>query len=266
MGNGALLIYTKLPALLIVSGALMLQPILTAQEGSPAPAVEAVPAAAPIAPASAGPARAILPGEPGSKLDKRIGGVFPNYRTANLTEPFIPLTVGQKWKIATKDTFDYPSYVLASVFSGISQARDSNPGFGEGVEGYIKRYGAGIADQDMGNFMTEAVFPTLLHEDPRYFRKATGSVQGRIAYAVERVVVSKTDSGKWNFNFAEWLGNGTVASIGNLYYPNEKGYSSTMQRLLTQVGTDALSDILKEFWPDIKRHFGKKKSAAAAAD
>lgn len=223
----------------------------------------------PIAPAPtnvAHPLRAVLPGEPGSMQDKRIAGILPNYRTADNTQPFIPLATEQKWKIATKDTFDYPSYVLAAGFAGLSQLDNSNPGFGQGLKGYAKRYAAGIADQDIGNFMTEAVFPTLLHEDPRYFRKVTGTVKSRMLYAVERVIVSKNDKGNWQFNYSEWLGNGVVASLGNLYYPNEKGFGSTMQRLVSQVGVDALSDVLKEFWPDVKRHFSHNKSDATPAD
>lgn len=191
--------------------------------------------------------------------------MLPNYRTADSTQTYLPLTIGQKWKIATKDTFDYPSYVLAGAFAGISQLDNSNPEFGQGLRGYGKRYAAGIADQDMGNFMTEAIFPTLLHEDPRYFRKVNGTVKRRLLWALERIVVTKTDSGGSTFNFSEWLGNGTVAAIGNSYYPDERGFNSTMQRMFTQVGTDAISDVLKEFWPDVKRHFTKKRNDLAGA-
>lgn len=214
---------------------------------------------------AAPPAHAILPGEPGSTQDKRIAGILPNYRTVDSTTPFLPLTVGQKWKIATKDTFDYPSYALAAAFAGLSQLDNSNPSFGQGFKGYAKRYAAGIADQDIGNFMTEAIYPTLLHEDPRYFRKVNGSVKSRLAWAVERIVVTRTDSGGSQFNFSEWLGNGTVAAIGNSYYPNERGFGSTMQRMVTQVGTDAISDVLKEFWPDIKKHWLHKPDKGTSA-
>ncbi len=201
-----------------------------------------------------------------STQDKRIAGILPNYRTADNTLPFAPLTVGQKWRIATKDTFDYPSYALAAAFAGISQVDNSNPEFGQGLKGYAKRYAAGIADQDMGNFMTEAIYPTLLHEDPRYFRKVTGTVKSRLLWAVERIVVTKTDSGGSTFNFSEWLGNGTVASIGNLYYPNEQGFASTLQRMGTQIGTDAISDVMKEFWPDLKRKWLHKRNNNPNAD
>lgn len=247
------------------SGLLLIPGSLPAQEG---PNAEDQPTAGPspapaIAPAQ--PQHAILPGDPGSTQDKRILGVLPNYRTADSTQTYLPLTIGQKWKIATKDTFDYPSYVLAGAFAGISQLDNSNPEFGQGLRGYGKRYAAGIADQDMGNFMTEAIFPTLLHEDPRYFRKVNGTVKRRLLWALERIVVTKTDSGGSTFNFSEWLGNGTVAAIGNSYYPDERGFNSTMQRMFTQVGTDAISDVLKEFWPDVKRHFTKKRNDLAGA-
>jgi hypothetical protein len=249
---------------LLAPGLLFAQGAASDGAAQPAPAETPV-VGTPVA--TTPPAHAILPGEPGSTQDKRIAGILPNYRTADSTTPFAPLTVGQKWKIATKDTFDYPSYVLAAAFAGLSQLDNSNPSFGQGLKGYAKRYGAGIADQDLGNFMTEAIFPTLLHEDPRYFRKVNGSVKSRLLWAVERVVVTKTDSGGSQFNFSEWVGNGTVAAIGNLYYPNERGFGSTMQRMGTQVGTDAISDVLKEFWPDIKKHWlHKQDKSPTAAD
>jgi hypothetical protein len=252
------------PILLLMQGLLFAQGSSDAAAAQPAPV--AAPAVAPAAPAQnvVPPAHAILPGDPGSTQDKRIAGILPNYRTADNTTPFAPLTVGQKWKIATKDTFDYPSYVLAAAFAGLSQLDNSNPEYGQGLKGYAKRYAAGIADQDLGNFMTEAIYPTLLHEDPRYFRKVNGSVKGRLWWAIERIVVTKNDSGRSEFNFSEWLGNGTVAALGNLYYPNERGFGSTMQRTLTQVGTDTISDVLKEFWPDIKKKLVHKQASPNA--
>jgi hypothetical protein len=248
------------PALLLMQG------LLLGQGSSDAAAVQPAANAAPVATPAVAPADGHTPlaGEPGSNQDKRIFGVLPNYRTADGTTPFMPITTKQKFTIATKDTFDYPSYVLAAGFSGISQLENSNPEFGQGLKGYAKRYGTAVSDQDLGNFMTEAIFPTLLHEDPRYFRKVRGSVKGRLVYALERVMVTRTDSGGTRFNFSEWLGNGTVASIGNLYYSGERGFGYTMQRMGTQVGTDAISDVLKEFWPDIKRRWLHKQTGTSA--
>ncbi|HEX4133468.1 MAG TPA: hypothetical protein VHY84_02505 [Bryobacteraceae bacterium] len=217
-------------------------------------------------PAGGGDSHTPLPGEPGSGVDKRIFGVLPNYRTADGTMPFRPITTKQKYTIAMKDTFDYPSYVLAAAFAGISQEDDSNPSFGQGLKGYARRYASSVADQDLGNFMTEAIWPSMLHEDPRYFRKVHGSFWGRLGYASTRVFVTRTDAGNWRFNTSEWMGNGTVAAIGNAYYPDARGFGPTMQRMGTQVGTDAISCVLKEFWPDIKRKWLHKRNSGPSSD
>ncbi|MEP6716613.1 MAG: hypothetical protein ABJC09_13670 [Terriglobia bacterium] len=190
--------------------------------------------------------------------DKRVFGVLPNYRTAESDAPFAPITARQKFTIARKDTLDYPSYFLAGAFAGLSQLSDSNPSFGQGLKGYGRRYLSSVADQDIGNFLTEAILPSLLHQDPRYFRNGHGSVKGRIAYAASRVLIARSDSGRWGLNTSEFLGNGMVASIGNAYYPDAVGFNPTMQRMFTQIGTDAISQVLKEFWPDIKRRLVHK--------
>ncbi len=156
--------------------------------------------------------------------------------------------------------------MLAGVFALIAQANNTNPSFGQGVEGFAKRYGTSAADQIVGNFMTEAIWPSLLHEDPRYFRKINGSIKSRLGYSLTRTLVTRTDRGNWTFNAAEFLGNGTVAAIGNLYYPDGRDFGDTMQRMFTQIGTDTISNVLKEFWPDIKRKFFTKKTSGVHAD
>jgi hypothetical protein len=194
-----------------------------------------------------------VPAQVPTPQDKRVFGVLPNYRTAEGSDPFRPISAKQKFTIATKDTFDYPSYGLAAAFAGLSQLENDNPSFGQGLKGYARRYGSAVIDQDLGNYMTEAVMPSLLREDPRYFRRGHGSFLGRAAYAASRVVVTKTDAGYSRFNTSEFLGNGIVASIGNLYYPDDTGLRYTAQRMFMQIGTDAFDNILKEFWPDVKR-------------
>ncbi len=106
--------------------------------------------------------------------------------------------------------------------------------------------------------MAEGFIPVLLKEDPRYFRRGTGSIKGRIWYAATRVTVTKTDKGGSTFNFPEFLGNGITAAIGNAYYPDEVGFTPTMARMFTQIGTDSFSNVLKEFWPDFKRKILKR--------
>lgn len=196
--------------------------------------------------------------------DARAYGVLPNYRTAELSAPFAPITAKQKFTIARKDTLDWPSFFVAGVFSGISQANNTNPSFGQGMKGFAHRYSLSVVDQSTANFMTEAVLPSLFHQDPRYFRKGSGSVKGRIAWAASRVLVARNDRGKWGFNTSEFLGNGMVAALGNAYYPDSRGFPDTMQRMFSQIATDALSQVLKEFWPDFKKMKERRKPSSAA--
>jgi len=201
---------------------------------------------------------------PGTEpIDKRIFGVLPNYRTADGSAPFVSITTKRKFVIASKDSFDYPVYLLSAAFAGLYQLEDQDPSFGQGVKGYAKRIATSYADQAVGNLMTEAIFPSLLHEDPRYFRRGAGSGSNwrRVGYAITRVMVVRTDKGTWRFNYSEWLGNGASVAASNLYYPSDtRNVTDNVQKLGLQIGTDAISQVLKEFWPDWKRHLFKKKS------
>lgn len=194
--------------------------------------------------------------------DKRIFGVLPNYRTVDGSLPFVPISAKRKFWIAGKDSFDYPVYFLSGAFAALNQLEDQSPEFGQGLKGYAKRYGASYADQAIGNLLTEGLYPAMLHEDTRYFRKGDGRKWGRFGYAASRVIVNRTDKGTWAFNAAEWLGSGSAVAISNLYYPPEtRNVSDNTQKLLIQVATDSFSNVLKEFWPDLKRKLLSKKSA-----
>jgi len=185
--------------------------------------------------------------------DKRVLGVLPNYRTANETAVYTPITVKQKFTIASKDSFDYPLVALAAAIAGWGQLTNGNPSFGQGMAGYGRRVGTAYADQAIGNMMTEAIFPSLLHEDPRYFRRGTGGKWSRTLYAASRVFVTRTDAGNWRFNYSEVLGNATAVAISNSYYPDNRTVGDNVEKLGQQIGIDAASQVLKEFWPDIKR-------------
>ena len=201
--------------------------------------------------------------EGSQQIDKRIFGVLPNYRTADGSAPFAPITAKRKFIIASKDSFDYPVYLTSALFAGLYQLENQNPSFGQGVKGYAKRLASSYGDQAIGNMMTEAIFPSLLHEDPRYFRIGAGggTKWHRFGYALTRVMVVRTDKGKWDFNYSEWLGNGSAVAISNLYYPGDtRNVADNVEKLGIAVGTDAFSQVLKEFWPDIKRKLTKKKS------
>jgi hypothetical protein len=201
------------------------------------------------------PAAPVVPVE-----DKRAYGVLPNYRTAEASTPFKPLTSKQKLTIAAKDSFDGAVYPTALIMSVIYQAENANPSFGQGFKGYAQRAGTAFGDQMIGNMMTEGVMPALLHEDPRYFRIDHGTFGHRLMYAISRTFVTTTDSNHKTFNFAEWGGNSVAVGISNFYYRDGRTWQDNTQRLVVQCGTDTLSNVLKEFWPDVKKRLTRKKN------
>jgi hypothetical protein len=190
--------------------------------------------------------------------DKRIFGVLPNNRTTENSIPFHAITAKQKLTIAFKDSFDYPVYPTSALFASLYQLEDQNHSFGQGMAGYSKRFATAYGDQMIGNMMTEGIIPAVLHEDPRYFRIGEGTKKSRAWYALTRIMVTRTDSGGQRFNTSEWGGNALAAAISNAYYPDTRDVSDNVQKLLISCATDAFSNVLKEFWPDVKRHFQKK--------
>jgi hypothetical protein len=193
------------------------------------------------------------PGKTRQGEDKRVFGVLPNYRTAEMSAQNEPLSVDQKLHIAVKDSFDYPLTILSAGFAGLYQLEDNHPQFGQGTKGYFRRFGTTYTDQITGNMLTEGILPSLLREDPRYFRMATGSVKKRTFYALSRIFVTRTDAGRSSFNFPEVVGNGMSAGIGLSYYSDDRSPGGYMENLSVMLATDASSQVLKEFWPDIKR-------------
>jgi hypothetical protein len=193
-------------------------------------------------------------GAQGEVQDKRVFGVFPNYRTTDGNVPFQPITSKQKILIGLKDSFDWPVYLTGGAFAALYQLEDQNPSFGQGMKGYARRYGTALADQVIGNMMTESFMPSLFHQDPRYFRmgKGHGTVVHRIGYAASRIFISRTDKGGQQFNFSEWLGNSAAVAISNAYYPDTRTVGDNVERLGIACATDAFSQVMKEFWPDVK--------------
>jgi hypothetical protein len=185
----------------------------------------------------------------------RVLGVLPNYRSAEESDPFTPLGIRRKFYIGFKDSTDYPIFFVAGALAALGQMTDQHSEFGQGMEGYGKRLGGSVADQLIGNLMTESVMPSLLREDPRYFRRGQGGIWSRTGYAASRVLVARNDHGRWTFNAAEVGGNAIGAAIGNAYYPGERHWGDNFERFYSQMATDAFSQVLKEFWPDIKRKY-----------
>ena len=184
---------------------------------------------------------------------QRILGIIPNYRTSPTLTDYRPLTPREKFTVASQDAFDRGTFVLAAVFAADAQWTASSPAFGHGARAYPHYYAAALSDFVIGDFMTEAVFPVALRQDPRYFRRGTGGAWARLGYAVGQIVWTHTDAGGSQFNASEILGNAAGVAIGNAYYPDSRTLSSNSSKLGVQLGVDAIANILKEFAPDLDR-------------
>jgi hypothetical protein len=205
-----------------------------------------------------------LPGELASQKQesKRIFGIIPNYRTSPSLHPYSPITPGEKFKIASEDSFDRGTFVLAAAFAGEAQLTNNNRAFGQGLAGYGRYLGTSYADFVIGDFMTEAIYPTLLHQDPRYFRRGSGGTWARLGYAIGQTFWTHNDSGSMQFNYSEILGNATAVAISNAYYVDNRDVSDAVIKLGNQIGVDLAANILKEFWPDLERKFSRKHKLA----
>jgi hypothetical protein len=144
------------------------------------------------------------------------------------------------------------------AFAGEGQLSNANRAFGQGVAGYAQYFGSAYADFVVGDMMTEAVFPSLLHQDPRYFRHGSGSVATRLGYAVGQVIWTHNDSGKSGFNYSEIVGNSVAVAISQAYYVDSRDAADAGVKLGSQIGVDAAANVLKEFWPDILRKFARR--------
>ena len=195
--------------------------------------------------------------------DKHILGIIPNFRTAALPAPYQPISVKEKFHIAAQDTFDRGTFALAAIVAGESMLNNDNRSFGHGVEGYSKYLGGAYADFAIGNYMTEGVFPAMLHQDPRYFRRGTGKVMSRLGYSMGQIFVTHRDSGRLDFNYSEIFGNSAAVAISNVYYKDNRTAHDAVSSLAVQVGIDMATNVLKEFWPDFDRKFRPKHSSKA---
>jgi hypothetical protein len=218
----------------------------------------AVPPSAPgqdIAPATAAPT------SPSSAIndaadDHRMFKVLPNYKTINDPEQQVPpLQVGEKFALV-EHYFDPFTFVFTSITAGIEQSTNEKAGYGQGALGYAKRYGADFTDGLTNELFVTGVFPSLLHEDPRYYRLGRGNAWKRTGYALSRILIARGDSGNNRINASEFLGNIASGAISMSYYPqNERSVSGVFTRMSVEIGYDSLFNVLKEFYPDLKRKF-----------
>ena len=197
----------------------------------------------------------------------RLFYALPNFLTLENSGQVPPLTVGQKFWVVTRGSFDYILIPWYGFLAGLSQAENSEPGYGQGAQGYGKRYGASFADGTIENYLTGAVLPSILRQDPRFFQSSEGGFWHRTGYAVSRIFVTRTDSGNEQFNYSEIVGSAMAAAISTYsYHPRaDRTLSNTASVWGSEVGYDTITIVVKEFWPDIRRKLRKKPVPAAEA-
>lgn len=256
-------------------------------------AQETEPPPAPSARASQAPADKDKPQEhkegPGTSSSGKTAGTsndrlfytLPNFLSLETTSKLPPLTAKQKYAVVARGTFDPVQFPWWAFLSAISQADNSEPGYGQGWGAYGKRFATAAADGTIENFTTGAVLPSLLHQDPRFYQSSTGGYARRSWYAVSRIFVTRTDSGRSQFNYSEIVGSALSASISTYGYHPRSTYISTptnphqfvpSDRTLTntanvwgsQIGYDTITIVVKEFWPDIHRKLSKKPKVIPA--
>lgn len=194
----------------------------------------------------------------------RLFWTLPDFLTVENAHNIPRLTTKQKFKVVLRSAFDPVEYPYIGFLAGVSQASDSEPGFGQGAAGYAKRYGSAFADNTIENFMTGAILPSLLHQDPRYYQLGHGTFKHRLGYAISRLLVTRSDSGRQEFNASEVLGSATSAAIATYsYHPAEdRTLANALSVWGTQLGWDSVAISVKEFWPDMRRKMQKRRQVS----
>lgn len=190
---------------------------------------------------------------------QRVLGIIPNFYVTYDPHP-VSLTAKQKFELAWKTTVDPVTFGIVGAIAGVQQAQNTFSGYGQGAQGYGKRYGAAFADLAAGTFIGSAVLPSLLKQDPRYFYKGTGSKRSRILYAIANSVICKGDNGRWQPNYSNILGNLAAGGISNLYYPAQnRGAALTFENAAIGVGATGAANLVEEFLmrkltPNLPKH------------
>ena len=198
--------------------------------------------------------------QPSGTSNERLFWVLPDFLLIENAKTLPPLSAGAKFKVVARRSFDYIEYPVYGMLAGISQAENSEPGYGRGAEGYGKRYGAAFADGTIECFMTGAILPSILRQDPRYYQLGKGGFWRRTGYAASRIFITRADSGRIQFNYSEIAGSALSAGISTYsYHPsNQRTVRNSLSVWGTQIGYDTIAIVFNEFWPDIHRHFSKK--------
>ncbi len=180
-------------------------------------------------------------------VQQRIGGVIPNfYSSYDWNAP--PMLAKQKFQLSVRSIIDPVSFLIVAGIAGAEQYHGVFPEYGGGIEGYGKRYGAALANHVSGTLLGRAVYPSIFHQDPRYFYKGKGTIRSRAFYAMSAAVMTRTDDGRWKPNYSNVLGNFSSAAISNLYYPeSDRGASLVLFNGLANTGADAAANLIREF-------------------
>lgn len=179
---------------------------------------------------------------------QRVFGAIPNFYVSYKWDAE-PLSRSQKYRLAWKTSIDPVSIAISAGVAGVQQSQNMFSGYGQGAQGYAKRFGASYADDLVGTFLANAVLPSILHQDPRYFYKGTGSIRSRALYAMASAVICKGDNGRWQPNYSNVLGNMAAAGISNAYYPasNRHGAELTVENSLLGTAAGAVGAVFQEF-------------------
>lgn len=187
---------------------------------------------------------------------KRILDIIPNFRSVSTDEQLPPMSVKEKFLTATDDSFDYSSIFIPAALAAYSMGLKATPEFGQGAVGYGRYLWHAAVDQTSENYMVEFVFPVITREDNRYYTLGHGGFFKRTGYALSRAVITRNDAGRDTFNISEVVGAGASAGLSSLYYPTrERSFGNTANEWGVDIGIDAASFMVKEFWPDINRRF-----------
>ncbi len=179
---------------------------------------------------------------------QRVLGFIPNFYVTY--DPHaVRLNSRQKFELAWKSTVDPINLVIVAGIAGVQQSQNTFSGYGQGGQGYAKRFGAAYADLAAGTFIGGAILPSVLKQDPRYFYKGTGSTRSRVLYALANAVICKGDNGRWQPNYSNVLGDLASGAISNLYYPaqNRNGAGLTIENGMVGIGATAAANVFEEF-------------------
>jgi hypothetical protein len=178
---------------------------------------------------------------------QRVLGIFPNFYSSYIWDA-APMTAGQKYQLAVHSLVDPFSFVGTGIFAAAEQWQNTFSGYGQGAQGYAKRYGAAYADEALSRMIGSAILPSLLHQDPRYFYRGTGSKKSRALYAISQAVICRGDNGKMQPNYSYVLGSFAAGGISNIYHPaGDRGVGLTVGNGFLNVGAHAIDNLAREF-------------------